>query len=223
MEGGGHCLLEILSRHPAARRQTTASDDASIAARPRLWRRLFHMVSGSAIPVVAIFTSSEVMVVLLASLSGLAVVTELGRFALPQLNRHFVRLMSPLLKQSERQAVTGATYLVLASLAAFLLFDKPVAITALLFLSLGDPVAALVGSRVRGPRLFGKSPLGSLAFTVTALAIAAVLMAADVVDHHWAIGVGAAIAAIVELMPLHLDDNVTVPLISGGAMALMMG
>ena len=97
------------------------------------------------------------------------------------------------------------------------------AIAALLFLSIGDPVAALVGNRIGGPRFFGKSPVGTLAFALASLSIASMLMVTDVIRHHWAIGVGASIAALVELVPLRIDDNVTIPLISGGAMTLMLG
>ena len=197
--------------------------DLALPPRPTLWRRLFHIVSGSSIPLAGIFVPKELMVGLLAALSGLAIALEMGRFAFPDFNRVLLKRLSPLLKQSEGRSVTGATYVALSALFAFLLFDKAVAVTALLFLSLGDPIAALVGSRVGGPRPFGKSPLGTLAFFIIAMSAAAVLMAAWEVEHHWAIAAGAAIAALVELTPLHLDDNLTIPLISGGAMTIMLG
>ena len=180
------------------------------------------MTSASSIPVLAIFTNSEVMVVFMAALAGLALTLEVGRLSIPRLNAFLIGWIAPLLKPTEQRALTGATYVAVASLACFLLYDKQVAIAALFFLSLGDPMAALVGSRVGGPRVFGKSPIGSLAFILVSLSIASLLMATDVVDHHWAIGVGAAVAALVELVPLYLDDNVTIPLISGGAMTLML-
>ena len=162
------------------------------------------------------------MVALTATLSGLAIVGEAARLRIPRLNQWAIRWLSPLLKPSERHAVTGATYLLLASLASFLIFDKSVAIAALLFISLGDPVAALVGSRMLGPRIAGKSPLGSLAFLIAGLSAASVLMATDVIQHHWSVGVGAGVAALAELAPLRIDDNLTAPLISGAAITLLM-
>ena len=217
MAGRRHDLHAVLRGVPPP------AEDTAIPFLPTLWRRLFHIVSASAIPMLAIFTTSEIMVALMATLCGLAIVAEFGRRFSPTLNRLFLRWFSPLLKPTERVSVTGATYVSLAALAAFLLFDKSVAIAALFFLSIGDPVAALVGSRVGGPRLFGKSPVGTLAFVLASLAIAALLMATDEVEHHWAIGVGAAIAALVELVPPRVDDNLAIPLISGGAMTLMLG
>lgn len=157
----------------------------------------------------------------MAVLSGLALLVEGARFKIPKLNRLLLVRLRPLLKETEDRKITGATYIALSALVAFLLFDKPVAITAMFFLSVGDPIAALVGRRLRGPRLLGKSPGGTLAFFAVAIAVAGVLSAGGVVSFGWALVAGAAVAAIVELVPLVLDDNVTIPLVSGAAMSLM--
>ena len=189
---------------------------------PPIWRRLFHLTACGSIPFVGIFASASVMVTLMAALSGVALASELARFRLPKLNSLLVRMIRPLLKSSEDRKPTGATYIAIAALAAFLLFDKPIAITALFFLAFGDPVAALVGSRVGGVRVLSKSPWGSLAFVLVGLATVGVLSGTGAVSYHWALLVGAAIAALVELAPLPLDDNLTIPLISGAAMDLMV-
>jgi glycerol-3-phosphate acyltransferase PlsY len=184
-------------------------------------RRLFHITAGSAIPLLGIFLDKGVMVSVLAGLAGLAVLVELLRFLIPALNRLLVRWLSPLIRQEEGRSVTGATYLVIAALAAFLFFEKPVAVVALLFLSLGDPLAALVGGRTGGPRAFGKSLWGTLAFLVASLAAAGALSAGGVVEPRWPLLLGALVAALVELLPLPLNDNLTIPLFSGGAMSLL--
>ncbi len=172
----------------------------------------------SSIPIVAIFTISAVMVALMATLSGLAIALEAARFRIPNLNRVLSRWLRPLLKSAEDRNLTGATYIAISALVAFLVFEKPVAIAAIFFLSLGDPAAALVGVRVGGPRILGKSPWGTLAFFLVALAAAGVLSASDVLPFHWGLAVGAAVAALVELFPTRLDDNLTVPLVSGAVM-----
>lgn len=192
-----------------------------MAPAPPAWRRLFHIGAGSTIPILGIFVSSGVMVFLLATLSGLALVVELARFKLPSLNSLLVRELRPLLKQTEDRRLTGATYIAVSALVAFLIFDKPIAVTALLFLSLGDPIAAVVGNRMGGFRVFGKSPWGTVAFAAASLAMSAVLAVADVASPYWLLAAGAAVAAVVELVPFPVDDNVTIPLISGAAMTLM--
>ena len=179
------------------------------------------MGAGSAIPVLGIFLSGSFMIALLAALSGLALLMETARLRLPGLNQLLITRLKPLLKEAEDRRITGATYIAISALVAFIIFDKPVAVTALLFLSLGDPAAALVGSRVGGIRVVGKSPLGTLAFVVVALAVGGVLSAAGVIPFHWGVAAGAVVAALVELAPSVLDDNITIPLISGAGMTLM--
>ena len=193
-----------------------------IAAPPPVWRRLFHLGVGSSIPIVAIFSSGAVMVGLMAALAGMALVMEAARFRLPSLNQWLLRRLRPLLKQAEDHRVTGASYIAVSALVCFLAFDKPIAITALFFLSLGDPAAALVGSRMRGVRFFGKSPGGTLAFAAVSLAMVGVLSAVGVVPFHWGLLVGAVVAAIVELGPSVVDDNLTIPLISGAVMTALV-
>jgi dolichol kinase len=146
---------------------------------------------------------------------------ELARFRYSPLNRLLVHWLSPLLKEGEDHHLTGSTYLLIASFIAFLLFDRGIAIAALLFLSLGHPAAALVGKRMPGLRVWGKSPGGTAAFVAVALLVVAVLVATGAVQHHWGLWIGAGVAGLVELAPLRLDDNLTIPLLSGGAMQLL--
>ena len=148
---------------------------------------------------------------------------EAVRLRLPSVNGLLVSRFGLLLKETESRKVTGATYFILAALAAFLLFDESIAVAALLFLSLGDPAAALVGRRAPGIRFFGKSPIGTLAMVLVASGIAGVLSPAGVGDRHWGLYVGAVSAGMTELLPLPVDDNVTIPLVSGGVMTLLVG
>ena len=80
--------------------------------------------------------------------------------------------------------------MVIGGLFSFLFFGSEVAVPALLFLSLGDPVAALVGRRMPGPRVLGKSPGGTAAFVAVAMAVVAVLVGSDAIDYHWGFGWG---------------------------------
>ena len=199
----------------AGKRQTGA------AAPPRIWRRLFHLIAGSIIPVAAIFAPDREFLVALAVLAAGAVALDLSRFGIGPLNRLYMRWMAPLLKSEEVARMTGATHMLVAATLVFWLFGRDVGVPVMLYLSLGDPVAALVGGRLPGPRLAGKSPGGTLAFCATGAAVAGVLVAAGAIPHHWALWPGAAIAALTELVGIPPDDNLTVPLIAGAAMWAM--
>ncbi len=188
---------------------------------PRIWRRLFHIVAGSSIPTAGIFVPEREFLLALAMIAAVAVVIDLSRFGIGPFNRLYMRLMDPLLKSDEAARMTGATHMLIAATLVFWLFGRDVGIPVMFYLSLGDPVAAIVGSRVPGPRLMGKSPGGTLAFAATGAAIAGVLVATGAVQYHWAMWPGAVIAALVELAGIPPDDNLTIPPIAGATMWAM--
>ena len=190
------------------------------SAAPPLGRRLFHAVAGSLPPLAGIFAPMPELVIILAVLALGSLALDLTRFRVSWLNRLFLRWLRPLLKSSEDRRITGATYLLVAAFLSFLLFDQAVAVAVLLFLSLGDPAAALVGRPMPGPRLFGKSPVGTLAFIGVSLLVGAALVVAGIAPFHWGLLAGAVVAGLVELAPLPGDDNLWVPLIAGTVMQL---
>ena len=202
--------------------QRLASFNRSTSTKPPIWRRLFHLATSSTIPFIAIFVDASVMVAILAPLSGIAIVVETVRFRIPSLNKFLLRWLRPLLKETEDRTPTGATYISLSALASFLLFDKSVAISVLFFLSVGDPIAAVVGSRMKGFRVFGKSPGGTAAFAAASFGMVGILSVTDAVSYHWALLVGACVAALTELLPMPLDDNLTIPLVSGAVVTALM-
>lgn len=182
---------------------------------PTWQRRAFHSSVGTAIPVIAIFLPDHLPAVLAGILAAASLTLDLVRFRLPWLNRLFLKWLNVLLKREESGRVTGATFLLIAACFCFLFFDKPVAVAVLLFLSLGDPVAALVGRPMPGPRILGKSPVGTMAFAAVSLLVLVLLSVAGIAEFSGALVVAALVAALVELAPIPLDDNLTVPLISG--------
>ena len=184
---------------------------------PPIWRRLFHLIAGSSVPVAGIFAPEERMVIALAVLAAGGLLLDLLRFRISWLNQVFLRWLAPLLKPEEGHRITGATYMLIAAVMVFYFFGTTIAVAAMMFLALGDPAAAVVGRRTPGPRIWGKSPGGTAAFVAVALVVA-VLGGTGAVDYHWGLLVGAVVAGLVELAPLQLDDNLTVPLVAGAAM-----
>jgi len=129
---------------------------------------------------------------------------------------------SKLLKKGEGFRLTGSTYLLVSSLAVFLLFEKYIAITSLLFLSIGDLMAAVIGEKFCiGKRIvFNKSLEGSLACLASCLLIGALLTRIiSTITASIAI-VGTIMATVAGLLPVPVDDNLTIPLFSAGIMTL---
>lgn len=178
-------------------------------------RRLFHAAIGTAITVTAYFLADPLPVLLIGILAAGSLALDLIRFRTPWLNRIFLYWLSLLLKKEEEARITGATYLLIAACISFLVFDKEIAIAVLLFLSLGDPAAALIGRPIPGPRILGKSPVGTVAFVGMSILVVAALATAGVLEFQWVLVAAAVVAGLTELAPFPLDDNLTVPLISG--------
>ena len=129
------------------------------------------------------------------------------------------RLISPIIRPHEEGGdFTGATYILFSACFTVALYDKPVAIASLAFIIVGDTLAALVGRRFGRHRFHaGKSVEGSLACLSGCLVVAALVP--DIAFPVAAIG--AVIATLIEAYPLGVDDNVSVPFISGLAMTII--
>jgi dolichol kinase len=127
-------------------------------------------------------------------------------------------LFDGMIRNHERADFTGATYILLTTCATVAMFPKPIAVAALTFIIVGDTLAALVGRRWGRHKWFGqKSIEGSLACLAGLIVVAHITPGLPL-----AVGlIGAAVATLVEAMPLHIDDNVTVPILSGIVMLLV--
>ncbi len=183
-------------------------------------RKLIHLGS-AAIPITYWLTNRSVMLYVLVPLVVIAIVGETLRHTRPGFRRFIDGWLGRILRQAEAHTLAGATYVVFAASLAILLFDKPIAITVLLFLSVSDALASLIGIRFGRIRLGGKSLEGCAAFFVSAAAIALLVLPSTLVAI-----VGAAVATVTEALPLKLaghklDDNLTIPLVAGAAMTLM--
>lgn len=130
------------------------------------------------------------------------------------LEKFFGRMIRPHEKKGD---FSGATYILSTVCFTVALFDKPIAIAAIAFIIVGDTLAALIGRKYGRHRFFGgKSLEGSTACLTGTLIVAAL---APGLDRTIAV-IGAFVAAAVEALPLGIDDNVTVPILSGLAMTL---
>lgn len=186
----------------------------------RLWRRLWHLCGGLFFPVLAFFLPREALLWSLGIITAVFMVWEIARLTSSSVNRWMVSHLGFILKGREYSCLTGTTWLLLSSLAVFLFFDKYVAITALLFVAVGDLVAAVVGGRYTKRRIFNKSLAGSLACFLSCLLIGLVMTKVSPSMVLPVVTAGAVTATVIELLPAPADDNLTIPVFSAGIMAL---
>ena len=152
---------------------------------PRLHRRIFHVLTTAALALMALGLDREVMIIITGSLTGVAVALEISRWRLPALNGWFQARFAVLMKQSESSQVLGSTYMAAASLIVFLFFDKELAILALLYIAVGDPLAGVVGKRYGRVKIGSKSVEGTVAFAVGAGVVGCGMVAGGLEVPYW--------------------------------------
>jgi dolichol kinase len=152
----------------------------------------------------------------LAAAAALAsLVVEVSRRWFPWINRLLWRLLPSVFRPGEEFRVLGSSWFALGAVVAFLLYDYNIGGVAVLYLTLGDPAAELVGRRWGQPgrRKTWAGTLGCLAACLAAAALGVVLGGLN----HWAVLTGALVATLVERWSPPPDDNVWIPILSGAA------
>lgn len=128
------------------------------------------------------------------------------------------KILGSLIRHHEQAGdFTGASYILITVCLTVALFTKPIAIAALSFIIVGDTFAAIIGRKFGRHKFYRnktiEGSLGCLAGTlITAMLLPDIALLVAVI--------GAGIATVIEAFPLSVDDNVSVPLVSGLAMTL---
>jgi dolichol kinase len=154
--------------------------------------------------------------------SAVAVATEFLRRANAPFGAAFDKTFGSLIRANERNRVTGATWLALSCFVAVAVLSRNAAIAALWCATVGDPVATIAGKWMSGPTNpgrdgGGKTIAGSLGCAVASFA--GVWMVAGY-SPQIAIVI-AVVAAVAELAPVLIDDNVRVAAAAGAIAQLM--
>ncbi len=154
----------------------------------------------------------------LVALALAVLVLDLARLGDPRFGTFFRQMLGPYLRQHEDRELLGSTYLALACLLSAFLFPKPVAVAVMGYLILGDGLAGLVGRSWGHLSLaFGKTVEGTLA------GFAANLLVGVMIFRELGPALlGAGVASLAELLPLPLDDNFAIPIVSGTVLWLTM-
>ena len=145
---------------------------------------------------------------------------EYARFRSPGVNRWLFSHFRSFTKEKERERTSSTTLFLLSCLLTILVFNKAVAIAAMLMLVFGDPIAEVIGVRWGRVPLLGKTLEGTLGGLVACLLATAPLAATSLGPTPLVLAAGAAAAALFELIPLWIDDNFSIPLGAGAVMTL---
>lgn len=184
-------------------------------------RKLYHLLGGFCLLSCYFLLGRDRALILYAVLFFAVLTVEIARFAVPAFNDFLYGHFASFIRPKERDRITGTAPYILGIGSTLFFYRTDIAAAAICFLALGDVAATTVGERWGRTKIGEKSLEGTLAFTVTALAAGFLLSAAGSTLTPGLILAGAITAAGVELLPLPVNDNLSIPLVSGGAMELI--
>ena len=123
------------------------------------------------------------------------------------------------LREEEKSTFMGSTYFIFSTILTILLFPKSIAIVSILILILSDTAAALVGKWIGRVKIFGKTLEGSMAFLLISLLIVWIYPNLN----RFSGSLAALGTTLIEVLPIKLSDNLTIPLVAGAIMFFGVG
>lgn len=152
-------------------------------------------------------------------MSIISVIIELSRKRDGFIKNIFARWFDPMLKEHELKGrLTGASWTFVTVAVLGILFPRDIVVLSLLFLHVGDPVAAMVGMKFGTIKIFGKSLEGTLAgmaaCILVSLPFSSFSLSTRLLASAWAM--------LMEVLPWPIDDNVVIP-VMGATMLWVIG
>ncbi len=189
-----------------------------------LARKTWHIVTGLAIVFTVTLSgmSRSAAVSVLGTILSFNLFVEYLRLRNPKVNEVALRFWKPLMRRGEESRLSGIPYYLAAAILVIGAFPEPVAMLSLLFLACGDPVASYFGIRfgsysIRFPH--GKTLVGTMSAVIVCSLITAIYLASYPAISGWdyvlVIIAGGFAGGIAEALPFEVDDNFTVPVVSG--------
>jgi dolichol kinase len=203
-----------------------AADRAPSATRHhlQLGRRIFHLVNGVSVATAyALLFSHQQVVRIFGTIACVVYIVDRVRIAYPDTVARRAPWVNRLFLRAEEQVLEAAmTPFAIAVLLTILTVPKLAALVAIYTLAIADPLAAVVGIRFGRHRItHNRTVEGSLAFLVATIAIAVAVLRWGSTASPQAIAGAAASTGLValgcELLPLRVDDNLTIPIVVGFA------
>ncbi len=165
-----------------------------------------------------IFESRFQVLCILVPLTVFAIIIEYLRVHSVIIKKLFGDFLISMLRLHEMDGkYTGATWVFIGSTITIAIFPKEIAIISLVYMSIGDTVAGLVGRKFGKIKFYDKTIEGSLAGLIFCLLsgyLVQLSLPMEVVIS------GAFAAMFIELLPISIDDNLSVPLFAGTIMVI---
>lgn len=182
-------------------------------------RKIYHIAGGLVVSAAYISLGRERGLPALVALTATTTAIDISRLVFPKFNDFMFRHFGAFIRESEKHRITGTPWYLMGMLGSFFLFSLPVAVCSIIFLACGDVSATIVGERWGTIKISGvKSLQGTIAFFLAALVCGYLAGSYWQGLPVWVVAAGAFTAAAVEILPLKINDNLSIPIISGAVM-----
>ncbi|MFX0083014.1 MAG: glycerol-3-phosphate acyltransferase [Candidatus Hodarchaeota archaeon] len=142
---------------------------------------------------------------------------DLFRFLHKQTNILLTEKTKAIFRKGEESKFSSMTIFLISTFIILLFFEIEIAITALVFLIFGDMFGKIFGLAYGRHKIFEKTVEGTLAYVGSVIISGFILY--TTLDIPLIILISGGIAApLIELLPIGINDNFTVPIISGAVM-----
>jgi glycerol-3-phosphate acyltransferase PlsY len=145
---------------------------------------------------------------------------DIFRFLHKRTNVLLTEKVKAIFRKGEEKKFSTMTLFLISTFLTVLFFtpiENGIAITALSFLVFGDMFAKIFGLAYGRHKIFDKTLEGTLAYIGVVIGLGYILNTS--LDIHLLVLISGGVAApLIELLPIGINDNFSVPLISGGVM-----
>jgi dolichol kinase len=191
-------------------------------------RKIWHIATGSTGLYLFLRTPQDTQfwafIALAIALAGF--VGDIARSRFPAMNKMVLTIMGPLMRRSERDGMSGLPFYALGVSLSLFFYQKDIAILSIMFPVFSDPLSSFFGVLYGKDKILpNKSLQGAVAgfFTCYLITLFYAMNNSTVGTHLLIFSVAAGvIGALSELVSaFNIDDNLTIPVLSGLGMTLL--
>lgn len=147
------------------------------------------------------------------------------RLRVPKINYLVTSVMGPFMRESERNDYSGFPYYALGCSLSLFFYEEKIALLSILFLIFADPVCSFFGvlygkNKLIGQKSFQGAIAGFVVCTVVALVYGLIFRGYSSNLLIFSVLAGF-IGATAELCSVWVDDNLTIPVVSGFGMTIL--
>lgn len=194
-------------------------------------RNIFHMFNATwGVLAYHYLVPRWLALVLIGGIALVLVGGEIARLSRPLFNDRLLQnpLVGRIIRPHERDRISGAAYFVVGVWLVLLLFPIQAVEAGCLAMGFGDASATLVGRRYGRTALVGRKTLeGTLTFVMVTFGVVLLFRSLLYGSAGWPAnllvsGTAAVVGALVELLSGRVDDNLTTPVLTAGAVTLVL-